>query len=274
MSKCISKKISGNDKSASTCSKDKLDNSYDEKSEEGSVTSSHEHFSDDSSLESDSSLHSSEDEVSEKDIICHFCDKRFANKGSLASHKSRFHRESNGDSVTSPASKEKVKDLLSSEEETYSDTDMQSTTDSTSASDNDQKSDSDHNTDNASTRRSYRLKRKERTNLVSSNTELTKILKSIKQVLQSKNCIEKGDCFDLLSSYELKTVVFAELGDYIKHKHGMDINMVLSENELRFVDAVLSTKSLTEITRLLNENTEIVKSILEEHVLSKRRKNE
>jgi hypothetical protein len=142
--------------------------------------------------------------------------------------------------------------------------------------DSDENSDSstDHDTEDLTIRRGYSLKRKERKDLASFNATLTKILDSMKEVLQSKNCNEKEDCFDLLSSYKLKKVVFAELGDLIKHEHCLDIDMVLSEDELCFVDALLSTTSLSELKNLMNENTRIVKSILEQHVLAKRRKHE
>ena len=56
--------------------------------------------------------------------------------------------------------------------------------------------------------------------------------------------------------------------------HGLDIDAVLSEDELSLVNAVLSTKSLIELKKLLNENTQIVKSIVEQYVLTKRKKHD
>ena len=269
MSESTSKEISSADESASTVSEDNLDKSFDKQSEEGSVSSNNKQSTDDSSLESDLS----ENEITDNDSFCRDCNKQFANKPSLASHKSRFHRKSDGDNNKSSASKEKVDGSINQQSEegsqTYSDNDTQSTVVSTSASDTDQNNDSDHNSDNSITRQGYSLKRKQRRNVV----KLTRLLDSMKQVLQSKSCIEKEDCFDLLSSYRLKKEIFAELGGIIKLEHGVDIDEVLSEDERGFVDALLSTTSLIELTKLMNENTRIVKSILEQHVVTKRRKH-
>ena len=330
MSKSENEEIPSADETASTVEKDDLDHSFDQQSDEGSITSNDKNSSDASSLESDSSLHSAENKIIEKDVLCHFCNKRFANKRSLASHKSRFHRESNRDNITSPASMAKMNDSLShqSEERSLTSSNKQSTDDSlsdsnsslesskkghalicsycdkkfadkhrlkshkirfhrntkldlesSSASGNDDMGDSDQNSDsstdgadNSTRRRGYNLKRRERKNLASFNAMLTKILDSMKQVLQSQN--EKKDYFDLLSSYKLKKEVFAELEDFIELKYGLDINKVLSEDELCFVNALLSTTNLIELTKLVNENTKIVKSILERHVVAKRMKYE
>ena len=331
MSKSTNEEISSADETVSTVDKDKLDHSFDQQSDEGSITSSDKQSSDDSSLESDSSVHSSENKITEKDILCHFCNKRFANKRSLASHKSRFHRESNRDNTTSLGSIDKMNDSPSrqSEEGSLTSSDKQSgdsfsdsnssaesskkglavicpycdkkfadqhrlkshknrfhhneklDLESSSSSGNGDMGDSDQNsdpstdgTDNSTTRRRYSLKRKERKHLTYFNATLAKILDSIKQVLQSQHFNEKKDCFDLLSSYKLKKEVFAELEGFIKLERGLDMNIVLSEDELCFVDALLSTKSLTELTKLMNENTKIVESILEQHVVAKRRKYE
>lgn len=311
MSKGSIKEISSADESASTFSKDELDRLLDEKSVEGSATSSHD-VSDDSSLESDSSLHSSENIISEKDVICHLCNKQFASKGSLASHKSRFHRESNKAGIT-PASKDEKHDSLNQQSDEGS-SDKQSIGDSSLPSDSslqsakkglagkhnlkshknrfhrdkklessymsgndmdDSDENSDSSTEDSTTERGYTsMKRKERKDLATFNATFTKILDSMKQVLQSKNCNGKEDCFNLLNSYIMAKVISDEFGGTNEHAHGLDVDMMLSDNEICFVDALLSTKSLTEIAKLMNENTNIALSILEQHVLPKRRKRE
>ena len=74
---------------SSSAKKDVLDNQLGEET----VTFSDKESKDSVSLESDSSSNSSEnEELGKYHIMCHLCDKKFANKRSLASHKSRFHR--------------------------------------------------------------------------------------------------------------------------------------------------------------------------------------
>ena len=271
---------------SSSAKKDVLDNQLGEET----VTFSDKESKDSVSLESDSSSNSSENEELEKyHIMCHLCDKKFANKRSLASHKSRFHRGLHGDNINSASSNEGMNKTLSSqsEEESKASSDKESTADSTSSAsengnmDNSDESYSNHSTDHdsnistTSTRRKAGLKRKERVNLAKFNATLTKILDSMKNVLQCKNKEDEG-CFDLLFSYELKNKVFVELESIIRHRHGLDIDMILSTDELSLVKAVLSTESLTEIKELLNENTEILMSIMKQHFNfpTKRRKHD
>ena len=42
---------------------------------------------------------------------------------------------------------------------------------------------------------------------------------------------------------------------------------MLSEDELLFIDALLDTTNLADIRMLMNENSDMVKSILERHVI-------
>ena len=202
-----------------------------------------------STPESDSSLPSSNNGFIVKNFPCHYCDKSFANKHRLRSHKNRFHYN------------KKLNSSSESEED-----------DNMNKGDSDEHS--DFSTNDSTTRKGHSLKRKKGTNIAVFNATLTKILDSMRQILQSKNFNDEEDCFDLLFCYQLKNELFAGLEEYIMRNHELDIKIALSEDELSLVNAVLSTKSLIELKQLLNENTKIVKSIIEQHVLTKRKKHD
>ena len=324
MSKSVTEEVSSAVESVSDVDKDKFDQGSDKQSEEESVTSNDKEFTDSESAESCSS----ENEESER-VSCHVCAKKFANKRSLASHKSRFHRDLINKKNVHHASRHEINDSLSSQSGKgfKASSDKQSTIASTPESDSslsssnkgfkakdfpchycdrsfakkhrlrsqknrihhnkklnssseseedgnmgDSDEHSDCSTNDSTTRKRHSLKRKKGMNLAVFNATLTKILDSMKQILQSKNCPDEEDCFDLLFCYQLKNDLFAGLEDFIMRNHELDMKIVLSEDELSLVNAVLSTKSLIELKQLLNENTKIVKSIIEQHVLIKRKK--
>ena len=264
--------------------------------------------------------------------FCQYCDKQFANEGSLASHRSRFHRTERSKSTNSitphdydAASVEsssidetEINDSNDqrSEKESISSRDglsrgnysshssekgnvprnewdkepdeaiddrkrseMDSSMDYSSGSENEDVDGSDQISDvtsedsSLSSDQHHKLRRKEKIRLASFNDRLMKILDSIELLLQRQDCKEKEDCFDLLFAYTLKKNVFAELGDFFKER-GEEMNRVLSEKELIFIDALLATSNLTDLAKLMNENSRMVKSMLEEHVIkrNKRRK--
>ena len=224
-------------------SRDEANDSLSSQSVKGFKASSDKQSQITSTLESDSSLPSSNKGITVKNHPCHYCDKSFTNKHRLRSHKSRFHYN------------KRLKSSSESEEDDNTD-------------------DSDFSTNDSTTRKGHSLKRKRGTNYAVFNATLTKILDSMKQILQSKSCNDEEDCFDLLFCYRLKNELFVGLESFIIHNHGLDIDAVLSEDELSLVNAVLSTKSLIELKKLLNENTQIVKSIVEQYVLTKRKKHD
>jgi hypothetical protein len=256
--------------------------------------------------------------------LCPHCDKQFANRRSLATHKSRFHQDkkskssnavishsddnvstasgsteqtrvddsfdqhSEEGSVTSSSSKQSTSNSSSQslekgnseapqkhwDRESNKEIDRHSETDSSkeysSGSENDSDEVSDVTSEDSTlSNDQYKLKRKEKTTFASFNDKLTKILSSIKLLLQSQDCKEKKDCFNLLFSYTLKKNFFAELGNFFKER-SEDINEVLSEDEVFFIDALLATPNLTDLTKLMNENSRMVKSIL--HLVNRRNK--
>lgn len=64
----------------------------------------------------------------------------------------------------------------------------------------------------------------------------------------------------------LRKNVFAELGDFFVAR-GLDIKTMLSEDEQLLIDALLNTTNLTDIRKLMNENSGMVQSILEHVIL-------
>ena len=236
-----------NNKNIYHASRDEVKDSLSSQSEKGFKASSDKQSKIASTPEIDSSLPSSTRGITVKNNPCHYCDKNFANKHRLRSHKNRFHYN---------------KRLKSSSESEPND----------NTDDSDEHS--DFSTTNSTTRKGHSLKRKKGMKFAVFNATLTKILDSMKQILQSKNCIDEEDCFDLLFCYRLKNELFVGLESFIIHNHGLDIDAVLSEDELSLVNAVISTKSLIELKKLLNENTQIVKSIVEQYVLTKRKKHD
>ena len=236
-----------NSKNISHASRDEVNDSLSSQSERRFKASSDKQSQITSTSESDSSLPSSSKGITVKNYSCHYCDKNFANKHRLRSHKNRFHYN------------KRLKSSSESEENDNTD---------------DSEEHSDSSTTDSTTRKGHSLKRKKGMKLAVFNATLTKILDSMKQILQSKNCNDEEDCFDLLFCYRLKNELFAGLESYIIHNHGLDIDAVLSEDELSLVNAVISTKSLIELKKLLNENTQIVKSIVEQYVFTKRKKHD
>jgi len=243
--------------------------------------------------------------------FCQHCNKQYANKRSLATHKSRYHQEkrsknsnSHGDDDASTASGNKEQTRVDglfnqhseedpvtptsnpspsspekqSDRESKKVTDRHSEADSSkeysSASGNDDVDDSDQVIDvtsedsTPSKNQQYRSRRKGMASVASFNDTLTKIYDSIKQLLQGQDRKENEDCFDLLLAYTLKKNLFAELENYFEER-GKDMNMVLSEEELYFIDAVLAATNLSDLAKLMNENSGMVKSILN---MIKRRK--
>ena len=262
-------------------------------------------------------------------VSCKLCDKQFANKRSLASHQSRFHRErtsehdSNSsihvdeDDGTSIVSTEKAADGISASDQA---SDVESTTSSnipSSAvsqsptalprrndhsgnyitktnvrdqdsspeyskekhsqmdpgkdypySSEDSDNDSETSIENSAVSDDWYsgVKRKAKVDVALYNNKLIKVLHSIESLLNRQSCKEEDDCFDLLFSYKLKKSIFAELADFFVER-GLDIKNVLSEDELLFIDALLDTTNLADIRMLMNENSDMVKSILERHVI-------
>ena len=260
-------------------------------------------------------------------VSCKFCDKQFANRRSLASHQSRFHRESTSEHDSSSSihaddddgksivSIQKPMDGISGTE----DSDVDSTTSGniqssavspspalspkrndhsgdqsakTNVGDPDsgskyskkvhsqmdsgkdhtyssEDSDNDSETsieDSLASDDPYSgVKRKAKVDVALYNKKLIHVLHSIESLLSRQSCKEDDDCFNLLFSYKLRKNVFAELGDFFVER-GLDIKTMLSEDEQLLIDALLNTTNLTDIRKLMNENSGMVKSILQ-HVI-------
>ena len=269
-------------------------------------------------------------------VSCKFCDKQFANKRSLASHQSRFHREStpehdsnssihaDDDDGTSIVSIQKRMDGISGTEDSDVDSTASGNIQSGAVSPsppllpkrNDHSSDQSANTNvsdpDSSSKYSKKVhsqmdsgkdysyssedsdndsetsiedslasddpyagvKRKAKVDVALYNDKLINVLHSIESLLSHQSCKE-DDCFNLLFSYKLRKNVFAELGDFFVAR-GLDIKTMLSEDEQLLIDALLNTTNLTDIRKLMNENSGMVQSILEHVILhgDKRQKND
>ena len=106
-----------------------------------------------------------------------------------------------------------------------------------------------------------RVKRRRKiANFKADSDVMVKTLRSIEKNLRKQACQEK-DCFDLLSSYELKTDYFENLDKYL-HARGLQLDFILSIKEQSFVNLVLKTDNLFILCRLMNENICLMKSIV------------
>ena len=95
------------------------------------------------------------------------------------------------------------------------------------------------------------------------SNRLEKVICSIEELLSNQTCQDEKDCCDLFSSYEIKKVVFEELENYFVSR-GLHKNVILSEKEMRFVDVVVNTENLFIVSQLINENRNMMKSILKQ----------
>ena len=90
---------------------------------------------------------------------------------------------------------------------------------------------------------------------------MSKILKSVDVLLQSKLCKEEDKCIDFLFSYIMKTELFEKFEQHLIDC-GQDIATILSMEERAFLDAVITTSSLSDVNKLMNENVNILKKML------------
>ena len=252
---------------------------------------------------------------------CPSCEKQFANRRSLATHKSRFHNKFK-DSTSSSAKhlagmvknpdetsdtdselyhgKEsalnatipsyssghpKVKDMAEEhdmDENIVSESEASDVT-SSSSDDDIQTDDSISNVDIASDISSNRIssisvsekyqlpggKRKADDN----SSKVVSLLTSIESALRRQSCKEGGlECFDFLFCYTMKKQFFSELDSWISTELGKSIEDVLTQDEQYFVDAIIGTSNLSNLHRLMNENSATVKSILEQFAAEKKEK--
>ena len=90
---------------------------------------------------------------------------------------------------------------------------------------------------------------------------MSKILKSVDVLLQSKLCKEEDKCIDFLFSYIMKTELFEKFEQHLIDC-GQDIATIFSMEERAFLDAVITTSSLSDVNKLMNENVNILKKML------------
>ena len=257
---------------------------------------------------------------------CPSCDKQFANRRSLASHKSRFHndlkestfrsakhltesvknpdetsdvdsdssygKESNLNAAAfSPSESDHPKrnDMVTDEHGMDDNMNMENeskeyATTSTSSDDDIETEDSVLNSDIASEISSNRSSdsetenyqvpsNKRKANYNPTHSRLVNLLSSIESALKNQPCKEEGlKCFDLLFCYTMKRHFFAELDSWFFTELGKNIEDVLTQEEQYFVDAIIATSNLSDLHRLMNENSTMVKSILEQHHKEKKGK--
>ena len=217
-------------------------------------------------------------------VSCSFCDKSFVNKYSLSSHKSRYHRE-NGESETSstiqPLSKATSDDRdvkMDYPASTYSDADTTitevshqdgSNREEISDDDDESKTKSSNNSVSSSDELEYDSVRKHKgkrkgvalKQINKKVNNMSKILKSVDVLLQSKLCKEEDKCIDFLFSYIMKTELFEKFEQHLIDC-GQDIATIFSMEERAFLDAVITTGSLSDVNKLMNENVNILKKML------------
>ena len=223
-------------------------------------------------------------------VACSFCDKSFANKYSLSSHISRYHRENResdeSSTILQPLSKANsdagdVKmegsdsvynsdaDTIVSEESQQGGSnsnvpgsDDDKVSDVTSSDDESNKEyssnelDSDTVWQHVGKRKGVPIKQSKNKKLKISN-----LLKSLDVLLQCKLCKEQDKCFDMLFSYMMKTELFVDLKQRFIDS-GKDLTDILSLEEQSLLDAVITTTSLSDVNKLMNENTNIVNKIM------------
>ena len=111
-----------------------------------------------------------------------------------------------------------------------------------------------------SSSRVKRIRKMDKHKMPTSN-RLEKVLCSIEELLSNQTCQDENNFCDLFSSYELKKEVFEELENCFMRR-ALHTNVILSEKEMRFVDVVMNTENLFIISQLMNENHNMMKSIL------------
>ena len=223
-------------------------------------------------------------------VACSFCDKSFANKYSLSSHISRYHRENResdeSSTILQPLSKansdagdakmEGSDSVYNSDADTIVSEESQQggsnsnvpgsgddkVSDVTSSDDESNKEyssnelDSDTVWQHVGKRKGVSIKQSKNKKLKISN-----LLKSLDVLLQSKLCKEQDKCFDMLFSYMMKTELFVDLEQRFIDS-GKDLTDILSLEEQSLLDAVITTTSLSDVNKLMNENTNIVNKIM------------
>ena len=107
------------------------------------------------------------------------------------------------------------------------------------------------------------------------DSKVISLLTSIEYALKSQSCKEEGlKCFDFLFCYTMKKHFFAELDSWFSTELGKNMEDLLTQEEQYFVDAVISTSNLFNLHRLMNENSAMVKSILEQYTAEKKEKQQ
>ena len=107
------------------------------------------------------------------------------------------------------------------------------------------------------------------------DSKVISLLTSIESALKSQSCKEKGlKCFDFLFCFTMKKHFFAELDSWFSTELGKSMEDLLTQEEQYFVDAVIATSNLFNLHRLMNENSAIVKSILEQYTTEKKEKQQ
>ena len=107
------------------------------------------------------------------------------------------------------------------------------------------------------------------------DNKVISLLTSIESALKSQSCKEEGlKCFDFLFCYTMKKHFFAELDSWFSTELGKNMEDILTQEEQYFVDAVIATSNLFNLHKLMNENSAMVKSILEQYTAEKKEKQQ
>ena len=126
--------------------------------------------------------------------------------------------------------------------------------------DNDLNESTDDESSSYSVNDHSRVKRRRKmAKLKAGSNMLTKTLRSIEKHLKNQ-ASQLDDCFDLFSSYELKTDYFMMLDNYFQAR-GLQLDSILSNKEQSFFNLVLKTDNLLILCKLMNENFLLLKSI-------------
>ena len=214
---------------------------------------------------------------SEMSVFCPLCDKQFANKQSLSSHKSRYHRkkgESHTSSINHPPAKAYVTNVkgdnheYSDVETTISEEYYQDSSNSEAASVDDESKteydnvtsrdmlDSDSLCQRKGKRKGVAIKQ------INKKVKMSTFIKTLDVLSQRNLCKEEDKRFDFLSSYIIKHKVFETLKQRLNNSR-QDIATILTLEERSLLDAVITTTTLSDVNKLMNENKNIVNKILE-----------
>ena len=225
---------------------------------------------------------------------CPNCNKTYANKSSLASHKSRYHknepdyRKGMSSSINENNISDSASDYSQENEGEYSHntsdndlsdaakTDEMSTTDE----DNNRPDKSGKGTkrknsfdtlmppDNKKVRRS-----KHRKDNMGDAGILATVLNSIKTMIANHKKQEDNP-FNLLSSFSLRRLLNDLYETHRTEDQCQNLKEKLSDDEVSLMEAIINTGSLSDVCRLMNQSTELLFELIENIPRTLKDKNE